>query len=547
METIEKGLQNLDAITKESIDTYKKNLAKTLYDTAYKSHTTSKRFDTHSKDIFPEALNFVTESIQPFNPHTVVEFRDGKSYQVIDNWDKTTGLLPNRTVMGEYYLDSCVPIPQTSNNNYFCITHKHLETTLYDASRQILRLNCGCHTFLNNYNNNVPLNMPLNMPLNVMHSRDEGREYILHTVSQEFEVDNYLNLFHKSTGLYLMLHKTTFPNLSFYLAKEFTQLPSKTYYCIYLSKRLNTITFEFNSIYYNSLDKRNDFLQKINELVPDTYQHTYQLFNRFRLFESFDEDCTEGDISMEGDISKEKELIKLLQNKLNNYMERIEKLDSIVSEMTEEYNKKSIDCQSLLREKNLLELKLLEKEKEKDENINDIIENTKQESFQLYKRLAEAESFLAKTNELGISMKTLESKYEEQTLEMAKIKDINKQITIQIKQEKERNNKLNEDNKELLRQINNSNEKIELYEKQLKDLNLEFEKISKEYSKLNDKLYESSSKSDNALENALSYQLDELRVQVNTLTNSNNTLKTQKQKLDNDLSKIRKTLNALKI
>ena len=37
--------------------------------------------------------------------------------------------------------------------------------------------------------------------------------------SHDFEVDNYLNLFHKPTGLYLMFNKTSFPKFPFQMKK----------------------------------------------------------------------------------------------------------------------------------------------------------------------------------------------------------------------------------------------------------------------------------------------------------------------------------------
>ena len=77
----------------------------------------------------------------------------------------------------------------------------------------------------------------------------------------KFEVDNYLNIYHPETGLYLMFHKTTFPDICFYLAQEYTQLVGKQYYQIYLSKRLDNIEFSLNQGYYHSKDQRTEFLQ----------------------------------------------------------------------------------------------------------------------------------------------------------------------------------------------------------------------------------------------------------------------------------------------
>jgi hypothetical protein len=85
-----------------------------------------------------------------------------------------------------------------------------------------------------------------------------------------------------------MLHKTSFPEICFYLAREYTQLPGKDYYQIYLSKRLENITVQFNQSHYHSKDNRRQFINSLNELIPDTYQRIYQLYNNFRKMQTFE-------------------------------------------------------------------------------------------------------------------------------------------------------------------------------------------------------------------------------------------------------------------
>jgi len=105
--------------------------------------------------------------------------------------------------------------------------------------------------------------------------------------TQEFEIDNYLNLHHKATGLYLMFHKTSFPDISFYLAQKYTQLPDQKYYQIYLSKRVGAMTV-LDQNTYKSVDNRASFLSSVNQLVPETYDKVYELFNNFRKFQAFE-------------------------------------------------------------------------------------------------------------------------------------------------------------------------------------------------------------------------------------------------------------------
>jgi len=110
MDSIEKGIRDIDQHTKTAIQKHKAILAKsffdpTIYETAEKSNKSSSGFDRSCKRIFADVDSIGEVDAAAFNPHTVVEFRDGKSHQVIEDWDKDYGILPNRKVTGTYYVD----------------------------------------------------------------------------------------------------------------------------------------------------------------------------------------------------------------------------------------------------------------------------------------------------------------------------------------------------------------------------------------------------------------------------------------------------------
>ena len=125
MDCLEKGIHQIDEHTKNAIQKHKDILANTIFKTAQKSNNSATLFDKNMKKIFSDLDNMGQENNVPFNPLTVVEFRDGKAFQVIDHWDKEVGILPSRKIMGSYYLDIAKEqINQINDSNYFCHQHQ---------------------------------------------------------------------------------------------------------------------------------------------------------------------------------------------------------------------------------------------------------------------------------------------------------------------------------------------------------------------------------------------------------------------------------------
>ena len=106
-----------------------------------------------------------------------------------------------------------------------------------------------------------------NPKINTYEKRIDNRvPLVLIEDTTEFEVDNYLNLYHKLSGLYLMFNKTPFPDACFYFAREYTQLPlGKDYYQIFLSKRIvGDIKFRLIPQTYKLIDGRPTLLEELN-------------------------------------------------------------------------------------------------------------------------------------------------------------------------------------------------------------------------------------------------------------------------------------------
>ena len=314
MDHLEKELENIEQFNKRAVNDYKKLLAKTFYKTAGDVSKSSKRLDKEFSHIFPETMDLGT-SVDNFNPYCVVEFKDNKAIKVINEWDKDFGLLPDRKVMGSYFID--VGTTDVSKAIGFKFNGTS-QTQVWDEntkSFQVLKCNGSNQNIIlrsehNGYNGSHPcklssgqhiFNLGTNPTVQQVQQRvqqnidnfsknnikpyiDRGEidSVIFKNQSHEFEVDNYLNLYHKPTGLYLMFNKVPFPGLPFYLNKHITQFKGKTYYPIFKSKKLEKFDFDFNKSVYDSIDSRDDFLEKINQLFPYDYDIVYDFYNRFR-------------------------------------------------------------------------------------------------------------------------------------------------------------------------------------------------------------------------------------------------------------------------
>lgn len=574
MDSIEKGIQSIDEQTKNAIQKHKELLAKTIFETAQKSNSSSASFDKNCSKHFNGLDDFEKLDFSVFNPHIVVEFRDGKAHQVIDTWDKTEGILPNRKVMGTYYVDIGTEMPKavthyctchkmiiqrndSQGGNYYSCTSFHTNSITYT---------CGCNL------GKFQTNLYRFFPDDPIYARNEKQRNMLSfDKTLTFQVDNYLNLYHVESGLYLMFHKTSFPDICFYLAREYTQLPKvdmNGYYQIYLSKRLEKLDLNMTKDKYNSVDYRNTLLSDINQLVPETYQRIYTLYNNFRKFQSFNPNDT-NNIELEqqykdsNHIDPKDRIIDGLKIKLNEAIKRCENSEKIISDMVTKFNEKSVNIQSVERERDLLELKLkeidveyknkiasielnIEKIKmEHKDTVKTVKEEKERESFSLYQRLNEAEAFKSKSDVLEISISSLQKGIEKLELDKARLKDMNNGLVNQLKQEKERNNKFTCDNNELLNQIGEFKTRNEDLTIKNKDLSKKYDDKINECVQLGENLNKLAKKSSNVLENALSDQIDDLKAELQKIKENNNVLLVEKNKVNEQLTKMKKTLSSL--
>lgn len=291
MEHIENALFNLDKTTAEFNKKQLGNVAKIIYESAEGSIESSNNFDGNFSKYFPE-IEQLGETTPEFNPEFVIELKDGTPLKEFTGWDTDYGILSNRRVMRTYYIDIG---HENKEDKYYCEKHKKYidsinckwcgETfTYYDGSstccnsrsNQTFDYSCGCCFKGDDLRKSFDNIMYTPKIKSASQKRGEDRPWMSVEQTIEFEVDNYLNLYNKTTGLYLMFNKTAFPLFPFY-DRDF----------VFKSKRLENMDFKFDKEYYSSKDKRNELLDKINELVPTDYHRIYNYFNRFRMFPQY--------------------------------------------------------------------------------------------------------------------------------------------------------------------------------------------------------------------------------------------------------------------
>lgn len=552
MEHIENALFNLDKTTAEFNERQLGNVAKIIYESSEGSIESSNNFDGNFSKYFPE-IEQLGETTPEFNPEFVIELKDRTPLKEFTGWDKDYGILSNRRVMGTYYIDIGYEI---NENEYYCRFHKkyidsikcsnsNCRTTFkkYDddnycncSGNIYYTYSCGCKHDKNNFKKLFTNIIYTPSIKSASQERGEDRPFMVSEQTIEFEVDNYLNLYHKTTGLYLMFNKTAFPLFPFY---------DRNY--IFKSKRLENMDFKFNKEYYLSKDKRGELLEKINELVPTDYHRIYDYFNRFRMFPQYKAALTISEhtsIISEHDDPKDR-IIEELKAKLTTVMEKVNKTNEIIDTMTETYTSQSVEIKELHRELSSKEEEITHiKQLHKNEQI-EAIENLKVELFNMNKIVLDKTTIELNSKALGKDIENIKKELKETNNKLIKTRDINVGLIEQIRQLKESNKQLIEQN------TFTTNEYNELkcdYEKQNNDIKkyiINIDTLSEEQNKLIKQLNTISSNTTDALSSALNDQLEIIKKEKDEITEQYNNLLIENNKTIKKLETITKTLNGL--
>jgi hypothetical protein len=209
MDTIEQTLVDIEAQMEDAITKQKLTVANTIHNVARDSVHAGYSLDMEFMNVFPEMKDLLPDvkptesaSASAFNPRFVIEVRNGQGVGVIEQWDSTEGLLPNRKVMGKYYIDVGKPYIAFvhSANNMYCITHNTCTNNFSsvclhtNSQPSTISINCGCGNFYNNIANHMYGVSKGSIETSAI-TRGEHRDLFDSTTTHEFEVDNYLNLY----------------------------------------------------------------------------------------------------------------------------------------------------------------------------------------------------------------------------------------------------------------------------------------------------------------------------------------------------------------
>ena len=535
MDTIEQGLKRIDEHNTLAINKHKELLSKAISESASISNKCSKNLDNEFCKIFPEIdiLNKIETSI--FNPTTVVEFRNNKAYQIIDTWDKEIGLLPERKVMGEYCVDIGIYVKQL-----FCTLHKKHIESVRTTHVNIFNCNCDTNSKTNSYIGNFPSTPDL--------QRSTSKPFYS-TTTYTFQVDNYLNLYHIDSGLYLMFNKTSFPLIPFHFKKNRCNK-----IVVYDSKQLEQLQNSnlFDKTYHSSIDNRVTFLNDINNIIPDDIIIAYDFFNKFRQFKQFTFENTNIELSTtdtETITDPRDKLIESYKKRLETTTKRTDNAEKIMHTMLDEYEQKTVDIKTITFELQQLKLELLEKQShyKKDLLENETkqilsyvntIEELKNSNFRLNQKLLEIETYKSKTDTMGQSIETLKHENATTLLTLEKQKSMNEKLMNSIKTHKTKNDTIVQQNTEYknnymsleTKYTSLKNDLLKL-EETLKDKKLECYKMTETFKQL-------GNTSTDVLENALSDKIE-------TLNTSNEILKEENKKITNEYNKVSKQLEKL--
>ena len=556
MESIEKGLNNIDLHRQDAIKRHKQLFANAVYEAANISNRCCNNLDKEFIRYFPEITS--ENNAEPFNPNTVVEFRDGnvfgdadnKCNKIIEEWDNDIGLLPNRQVMGNYYIDIGEEINARPKYGMYCNLHKvasHIvkcmgchkqftnlicESGLLPCGHQWTTyakpIACACTHTSTHFTYSLTSSPDI--------ERGADKQLFVSTTTHTFEIDNYLNLYHPPTKLYILFNKTAFPNIAFHFQKN-----------IYDSKRMKALPNNelLKDSYHKSLDNRDDFLKNITNIIPDDLYEKRDFFNRFRKFDSFSSNRVMVDKLESGETDVTKTLNNALQKRLNETVRRAEDAENVMNEMVVEYEKQSEEKKNIYYELGHLKKSTLEKENTQNTTMFNKIEELNNTNFKLTKKLMDVETYKAKTEYLGESYEEMKRKVEDLKLENEKVRNITTRLTSQYISEKERSENFAKDYNLLTRRFGGMVDQNTEYLKKVSILENELEVKILESTNLTEKIKGIGIGSTNALENALSDKISILEKKLENNETIETTLKKENALLCQKMKKYKDTIGLL--
>ena len=439
METIEQTLNDIETQMADAISKQHLTIARAITSVAGNSLIASKTLDNEFKTVFPELAKLEPDYLNkanPFNPEFVIEIKNGRGSGITPTWDRTDGILPTRKVMGNYYLDvgqDNVPFVHVPGSMYCMICKRQASpvTANYilanNNAPSTVTINCSCATFHNNISSHL-YGVGIGKHKSAQIERGEHRGLFDTVTTYKFEVDNYLNLYHPESDLYILFNRTAFP------AFPFLARPN-----IFQSKRHDTqatgqMNFKLDKTWYSSMDARPKILQAVTELIPDDYANVYNFYNKFRntsIYKSALESNTPKP-SLDNPASTDDEsgdtrdkLIRELEMRLATCLKQIEKTDAYNRELVSLYKTQSAELIDLHRRINQINA-----DNQTESTVKRVEESA--QVFALKAQLADAQAYIARVQIQGDELTKLEAELSTCKLDVAKYKDLNKGLTDQL-------------------------------------------------------------------------------------------------------------------
>jgi hypothetical protein len=513
LKDLEDLLFTLNENNKLAINHSNTMLMESIYKVGSESQIASKSFDDSLYEIFPDIDSCVIGTPEIFNPGFVVEMKDGKGYSIIENWDTTKGLLPDRKVIGYYDITLYMNI-ETFNNNV-----------------KNIRQTTPCFTF---------------------------------------ELDNYMNMYSKSHKFYILINKTSFPLYPFYMFyKHFNMYPRYERYLLKPNLYANnpgseTINF-LEPVNYTKRDNRELILSNVHYLVHPQYKDLLEFVEKFRNFSEYKfgspganiketENTTENKKEV---YSAQSKIIKGLENKLNEILVKYKSASQFIEEITGKFNDSLVQITQKNRELDLkntqilkLEHRIVETSKtlelEKSQSISELNMEHERTVMALKQKLMEAECFKAQCSSLEITMDDVKNDLSEAKLQIQREKDSNRGLLNQIINEKETLSKVKNDNEELLNTISEYTKLNKNMERVNNDNELMIEKLKKDNKFLSDQVSQKYNEKNDELFKALNQRIKELEKEVKDVNVLYEKTKTDKKTLETELGTIKQVLSKIK-
>jgi hypothetical protein len=533
MEFIEEGIRSIESKFEETKTKQHQVLLDTITKTAKQIQGNCSRFDNQIRKSFPNCPE-EPSNYDIFNPKRVVVIEDGKAVKTIDNWDTKEGILPNR------YVKYDIRMVQT-NNEEIGKAFDNIKIETFENTFSQLKCNCnhnytcGCRCWnsqqiLNNkkYNNH---------PINFNNNQNMNNFWIVN-----LHIDNYLNIYEPSNGLYIMFNKTPFPEFAFHSNHIFKDVYVSFNKCLFNNSKSGVI---------QSKDNEQKLLEHVNYLIPENYQTVYEYFNNTRkLFKTFETDTEKlnADNSVDKGIPEmdtKDMVIEGYKEKLEMYIRENQTIRDKILELEQLFIDKSNLVQDLERQIKYKEQELLEQKNKFEQSIIEQKETLEQERFKFKTEELNTDLLKQKFSTLMETSETATKQLRDYELKYQKIKDTNNGLLEKIKLIKSNLEASNEINSRYENEILNHKQSLTKMGSKVKENTQRVNELEKQNEVLEQRLLNSASTSTDALEQALQEQNSDLQSQIKEVKSQLHNMTKEKNKFEELVRKYKSTLQGL--